>query len=212
VKVNITSEYNEKIGVKKEAYTTNITHLEKDIETLNAVNEWRSLANKRLDQTVLQTNRQIDVEWFRETEVMRRLTKMLQEWTNADCALLNAGILLESFPKGNITLNDIHRICPHPINPCTVMLNGDELMEVIRVAFTKELIDLPLKGFGFRGKVIGRFTFSGMSVFTRINEHGDETIIKVTKNGSPLKKEKRYLVRSEEHTSELQSRFDLVCR
>src|SRR5699024_3009633 len=111
-----------------------------------------------------------------------------------DCALLNAGILLESFPKGDITLNDIHRICPHPINPCTVMLNGDELMEVIRVAFTKELTDLPLKGFGFRGKVIGRFTFSGMSVFTRINEHGDETIIKVTKNGSPLKKEKRYLV------------------
>src|SRR5699024_5979304 len=129
--VIITWDHNEKKVVKKEAYTTNITHMEKDIETLNAVNEWRSLANKRLDQTVLQTNRQIDVEWFRETEVMRRLTKMLQEWTNADCALLNAGILLESFPKGNITLNDIHRICPHPINPCTVMLNGDELMEVI---------------------------------------------------------------------------------
>lgn len=192
--VILTWDHEQKRLVHKEAYTTNITQMEKDIPTVNQLHKWESRADNQLEELLLHTDKPIEVDWFQETEVITRLTKTLQEWTNADCALLNAGILLDSIPKGKITYKDVHRICPHPINPCTVTLNGDELMEVIRVAFTKELTELPLKGFGFRGKIIGKFIFAGISVLTNINKQGDEKVIKVTLNGIPLKKEDTYTV------------------
>src|SRR5690625_7766306 len=97
---------------------------------------------------------------------MQALTDTLKDWTDADVAMLNSGLLLESFAPGEITYQDIHRICPHPINPCVVEVNGDELLEVIRASFTKELMELELKGFGFLGVVIGRMVFSGLEIVT----------------------------------------------
>lgn len=78
--------------------------------------------------------------------------------------MLNAGVLLERLPAGPVTNGDIHRICPHPINPCIVELNGIELKETIERAQTDEIVQLQLKGFGFRGKVLGLMLFSGIEI------------------------------------------------
>lgn len=192
--VILTWDHEDKKLVQKEAYTTNITHMEKDASTVNSLMKWEYQADKLLDRVIIHAGKTIDVNWFKETEVISRLTETLRHWTNADCALLNAGLLLDSLPKGNITYKDVHRICPHPINPCTVILTGDELMRVIRVSFTKELTELALKGFGFRGKVIGKFIFAGITVETDINKEGDERVVEVTMNGSPLDKDYTYKV------------------
>lgn len=192
--VILTWDHTQKRLVQKEAYTTNITHMDKDSHTLELLNSWGTQADKQLANVIIHTDKPIEVDWFQETELMRHLTLTLQEWTGADCALLNAGILLDSFPEGDITYGDVHRACPHPINPCTVTLNGNELMEVVRVAFTKELTELGLNGFGFRGKVIGKFVFAGISVETIINEQGDEKVINVSMNGMPINKSSTYNV------------------
>ncbi|MFD1039652.1 bifunctional metallophosphatase/5'-nucleotidase [Virgibacillus byunsanensis] len=180
--------------IKKEAYTTDITHLEKDQQTEETLHELFVEATTQLDQSVIEMKHPLDVQWFEHTEVMQRLTNTLKEWTNAEFAMLNAGLLLDHLPAGKVTYGDIHRICPHPINPCVVELSGDELVEVIRASFTKELMELTLKGFGFRGEVIGRMIYSGLTVETEFLSDGNEYVSKVTCNGEPLDPNKNYLV------------------
>src|SRR5699024_4223800 len=118
--VILTWDHTQRKLVQKEAYTMNITHMEKDPYTLERLNDWDLKAGKELGNMIIHTHKPIEVDWFKETELMRYLTCTLQEWTGADCALLNAGILLDSFSEGDITYGDVHRVCPHPINPCTV--------------------------------------------------------------------------------------------
>ncbi|MGY0693263.1 bifunctional metallophosphatase/5'-nucleotidase [Virgibacillus sp. FSP13] len=180
--------------VAKEAYTADVTHLEKDHSTEKMVHELSERADILLGQTVISLNETIEVKWFQETEMMQKLTDTMKNWTEADCAMLNAGVLLDRLEKGDITYQDIHRICPHPINPCVVELNGDELIEVVRASFTKELMELKLKGFGFRGEVIGRMIFSGLEIDTTMHKDGHESVKEVTFNHEQLDPDRIYSV------------------
>lgn len=117
------------------------------------------------------------------------------EWTKADAAMLNNGLLLEGLPVGAVTYKDIHRICPHPINPVVVDLKGNELIEVVRASLTKEFTQLELKGFGFRGKVLGRMMFAGLQVETAFHNNGEEYVKQVLfQNGAPIDPDRTYYI------------------
>ena len=58
----------------------------------------------------------------------------------------------EGLEEGVVTRGDIHRICPHPINPCALKVPGKILREVILKARKPNMENLEVKGFGFRGK------------------------------------------------------------
>lgn len=45
--------------------------------------------------------------------------------------MVNSGVILGPLKAGPVTKLDLHRICPHPINPVTVRLTGEELKETI---------------------------------------------------------------------------------
>lgn len=180
--------------VKKEAHTIDITHRAKDLQTEEKLNDLIVQADKVLEEKVVTLEKKIDVSWFKDTPVMKKLTETLMNWTKADCAMLNAGILLDRFEAGDVSRADIHRICPHPINPCVVTLKGDELMEVIRASFTKDFMELKLKGFGFRGEVLGRMIYAGVQVDTEIKEDGQEYVTHVSIDGAPLNHEQIYHV------------------
>ncbi|WP_077327842.1 bifunctional metallophosphatase/5'-nucleotidase [Virgibacillus siamensis] len=192
--VTLTWDHTAQSIVKKEAHTTDITHMAKDLRTEETLHDLSIRADKILGQPVIHLEQPIDVKWFQQTEIMQKLTDTIKDWTNADVAMLNAGILLDQLPAGDVTYKDIHHICPHPINPCTVELSGDELIEVVRASYTKELTELKLKGFGFRGEVIGKMIFSGIHVDTIFRDDGHEYVQQVTRNGSPLDPDKTYKV------------------
>src|SRR5699024_9365296 len=99
-----------------------MTERPRDLATEQSLNELTEKADKLLEQTVIQLKNPIEVKWFQHTDIMQELTETLKEWTKADVAMLNAGILLDQIPGGQVTYKDIHRICPHPINPCMVEL------------------------------------------------------------------------------------------
>src|SRR5699024_1405132 len=170
--VRLTWDHERRKLIDKAAYTANITHLVKDYETGQRLNELSEAAQLILDKRILYTEKEIATDWFAETEMMQLLTKKLLQWTDADCAMLNAGLLIEPFKAGVITYKDVHRVCPHPINPCVVTISGDELNEVIRVALTEQFMNFPLKGFGFRGKKIGRMIFAQLEVKTDYHKNG----------------------------------------
>lgn len=180
--------------MKKEAFTTNITHLEHDAGTEQTLNQLYIEAEKRLGKVITHIERPLSVNWFENTFIIQELTNTLITWTKADCAMLNAGLLLDSLPKGAITYGDIHRICPHPINPCVVSLTGRELMEVIRVSLTQSFMEIRLKGFGFRGEVIGKMVFAGMEIILGTHEADEVHIKAVNIQGVPLRHNRNYTV------------------
>ncbi len=192
--VILTWDHTKQEIVKKEAYTSDVSHLPKDMETVQTLGALSDKADTLLEQPIAHLEKSLEVKWFQHTELMERLTTVLKEWTNADTALLNAGVLLDQLPAGDVTSKDIHRICPHPINPCMVELYGDELMEVVRVSLTKDLTELKLKGFGFRGEVIGKMIFSGLDVETVTREDGNEYVESVRFQGEKLDPDKIYTV------------------
>lgn len=180
--------------VNKEAYAIDITHLPKDLETEKHLFHLNEESAQHLDKAIVFLEEPIEVKWFDYTDIMKQLTDTMKAWTKADCAMLNAGLLLDRFPAGDVTYSNIHSNCPHPINPCVVELKGDELIEVIRASLTKDFMELKLKGFGFRGEVIGRMIFSGLDVITEKYEDGQEFVKSVYYNGLPLNSYATYTV------------------
>ena len=85
--------------------------------------------------------------------------RALVEYTGADCAMFNAGIFLGSLEKGWVTKRMIHSLLPHPINPCTIILDGVELLEVHRLAQNEAWPETEIKGLGFRGTFMGKMIF-----------------------------------------------------
>src|SRR5690606_19037857 len=82
----------------------------------------------------------------------------------ADCSFLNAGVLLDDLQAGIVTEYDVHRICPHPLNPCTVELSGAELKELLVQTVDDQYMTLQFKGFGFRGEIFGKIIYDQISI------------------------------------------------
>ncbi|MDC3417880.1 bifunctional metallophosphatase/5'-nucleotidase [Aquibacillus salsiterrae] len=192
--VILTWDHEQKKLIEKEAYAINIDHQVEHAETKKHLEHLDENACQTLDQTIIYLENKLEVNWFDETYLMNKLTETLQEWTKADCAMLNAGVLLNSLGPGKVTSRDVHRICPHPINPCLVELTGHEILEVIRVSYTKAFMELELKGFGFRGKMIGKMIFSNIDVLAKQRQSGEFQVIDVKINGEPLSLDKVYKV------------------
>ncbi|WP_067727223.1 bifunctional metallophosphatase/5'-nucleotidase [Oceanobacillus damuensis] len=193
--VILTWDHDQKKLVKKEAFTTDITNTAKDLETVKYLNEMQEVAEQRLGETVVHIEQPIEVSWFTETPILKELTNTVREWTKADAAMLNSGLLLDRLPSGDVTYKDIHRICPHPINPVVVDLKGNELMEVIRASLSKDFMELKLKGFGFRGELLGRMVFSGLTVETAFHNNGGEYVKQVLlDNGQPVDPDETYYI------------------
>ncbi|QCJ43970.1 bifunctional metallophosphatase/5'-nucleotidase [Bacillus sp. S3] len=98
---------------------------------------------------------------FQETNFSRLLSKTLREWCQADCAMINAGLLLGTLSE-EVTTYDLLEVCPHPINPCVVKLTGKELLEILSQTMDESLHHRQIKGLGFRGTVLGIFVYDGI--------------------------------------------------
>ncbi|WP_085991460.1 bifunctional metallophosphatase/5'-nucleotidase [Oceanobacillus senegalensis] len=193
--VILTWDKNRKTLVNKEAYATDITNYSKDAETVQTLQQLEKESDERLGYTIIHKNHPVEVDWFKDTKIMKDLTHTLKRHTDSEIAMLNSGLLLENLPAGTITYQDVHRICPHPINPVTVELSGSELLEVIRASLTKDFMEFQLKGFGFRGKILGRMVFSGIDVETSFHKNGEEYVKDVfLPDGNELEKNRQYKI------------------
>lgn len=190
--VTITYNHRTKSVVGKNAKTTEVELLHRDLRTEQRIGELQEQADVILAKQIINVDKPIKVNWFQETEIMKQFTKQLQKWTGADGAFLNAGMLLDEFPAGEITYYDVHRNCPHPINPCVVTLTGADLQEVAEITLSIPFMELKLRGFGFRGEILGRMVFSGFDVQTYVDEMGNEIVEHVLFQGKPIQENETY--------------------
>ncbi|WP_353947549.1 bifunctional UDP-sugar hydrolase/5'-nucleotidase [Sporolactobacillus sp. Y61] len=177
-----------------------VLHKGADLVTLRekpdpeAVEEVRRLTGEgvaHMQQKIVWLDHALPVDWFRDTEITRMMAAALRKWCHAEVGLVNAGVILDGLPAGPVTWFDVHRICPHPINPCRVEVTGQEIEEMIRIGLKKDFQTYELKGFGFRGKVLGKLVFSHLTYDTRLKE-GKLDPCDIRVKGIPLEKERRY--------------------
>ncbi|WP_226643496.1 bifunctional metallophosphatase/5'-nucleotidase [Mesobacillus subterraneus] len=104
----------------------------------------------------------IKADPLQHSKLSKMLTQALREWCDADCAFMNAGMILKGLKQGNVTKFDLLEICPHPINPCTIRMSGAELKEVLLQTRDEKWPHLQIKGLGFRGTVMGVMEYDGI--------------------------------------------------
>lgn len=140
-----------------------------------------------LQKEVARLDHAMPVDWFRDTEITRLLADALRRWCHADIGMVNAGVILDGLPAGPVTRFDVHRICPHPINPCRVEVSGQEICDMIRIGLKKDFQEYELKGFGFRGKVLGKLVFSRLDWTMQ-----PQDVLDVRIGNAPLRPDQRY--------------------
>ncbi|ANE48461.1 hypothetical protein SY83_21695 [Paenibacillus swuensis] len=114
----------------------------------------------------------VPLEWHRESPLGNLLAAGLRRWTGAEIGLVNAGQLLAGLPAGPVTAATLHAICPGPINPCSMLLSGRDLRRSLEECLLPAFTGKEIRGFGFRGKVLGTLAVSGLTI--RYNPRGPE--------------------------------------
>ncbi|WP_339254542.1 bifunctional UDP-sugar hydrolase/5'-nucleotidase [Sporosarcina sp. FSL W8-0480] len=145
------------IGKKAEVIHVNKMELLK--EDVKAVNTLISAGNEAMEEKVFYNAEPLKQQLFKESSLSSFFGRAMIEYTDADCAMFNAGIFLSSLEKGWVTKRQLHSMLPHPINPCVISLSGSELLEVYTLAQNKEWPKLEIKGLGFRGTLMGKMIF-----------------------------------------------------
>lgn len=163
-------------------------------ETVKELALAHNKVKEKLSQPVAYVKEELGLDWFHDSPFGSLLAEALREWCDGEVSMVNAGMLLEPLPKGEVTIGDLHRICPHPINPCKVYLKGDVIKEVITQAVTKEMEELKLKGLGFRGKIMGKMIFDGIDVATETLEDGSRHVASIHIGQELLDAERTYAV------------------
>ena len=105
------------------------------------------------------------------TETSYLLAESVYEFTHADCALVNAGLIVNSIEADKVTEYDIHRMLPHPINLVRARLTGDELIKVIQKSQKQEYMHEHAQGLGFRGDIFGGYILYNLGFIESENRY-----------------------------------------
>lgn len=154
----------EKMIVDRKAWLYDTNDLPAEENEKYKITELYETGVNLLNQEIVTLPVRLDVELFSDNELATYLCESLTEWCEADCAFLNIGLLLNGLQSGTITKFDLLNICPHPINPCVVELSGAELKETIFQTDDEKWPHLQVRGFGFRGTVLGKFIYDRVSI------------------------------------------------
>lgn len=128
------------------------------------LNDYSCEAERQLSHPVIELKVDLPLDWEGESPCGNILADSLLNTVDADVALVNTGQLLEGLPAGTVTLGDLHRICPSPINPCRMELHGHHLRQALEESLLASFQQRPIRGFGFRGKQLGTLAIAGMHI------------------------------------------------
>ncbi|NHM32783.1 bifunctional metallophosphatase/5'-nucleotidase [Neobacillus terrae] len=166
VELNVSS-----IGLtaNKKAILYDVNEIEAPVgETEEASNLFEN-GKHLLGEKIVTLEQPLKSEYFKPSQLPQLLCEALREWCDADCAFLNAGLLLGPI-SGDVTKYDLLTVCPHPINPCVVELPGNELREILLQTRDEEWPHMQIKGLGFRGKVMGNMVYDQIEFIDELQE------------------------------------------
>lgn len=170
----------------------NVKEEKPDFEALELLSAWGTKAKERLSERVAYLEQEMKTSWHDESISGNLLAEGLKEWCKTPIAIVNSGQILEGLPSGYVTKGDLHRICPHPINPCVVKLKGKEIWSILQCSLDKELQQMKIKGLGFRGEMMGMFSIEGIEVYYEQIASSTKEIVMIKLGEELLQEEKIY--------------------
>lgn len=147
-----------------------------------------------LDEEILSLTKQLPISWDKPSPFASFLATAVKEWCRAEVGMVNSGLLLEGLKVGAVTKADLHRICPHPINPCKLEISGKVLKETILYSLSEKMVFKKIRGFGFRGSVMGIMVFDGVTYEEKKLNDGLCHITNIKINGNEVEPDRVYKV------------------
>lgn len=164
-------------------------------ETIKAlVAEEKKRAKEALSVCVAELVQPLVVKKDQESPFGNLLADSLRAWTKANIAIVNSGQLLGSLPTGPVSLEQLHQICPHPINPVLLRIQGKEIYQALEDSCIEEIVEKEVYGFGFRGKNLGSLCVSGMTVVYHQGSKPRKKIRSVCIQGHQLAEDEEILI------------------
>jgi 5'-nucleotidase len=151
-------------------------------------------AELRLSEPVATLSAPAPIDWIDESHLGNLLSRALRQWVGAEVGIVNAGQLLNGLDQGVITRKKLLEICPSPINPCRLVLRGEQIAYTLEQSLLADYQNKPIRGFGFRGKVLGSLCLSGIKVVYTSSYPDFKKINTIEINGSPLESNRQYSI------------------
>ncbi|MCC9023216.1 bifunctional metallophosphatase/5'-nucleotidase [Bacillus nakamurai] len=193
--VELTLDGENRTIVRKQASVEKMSEWPGESEDTKAfLKEKEREAENILSVQIADLKEEAGVNWFEESPLPLLLAEALKSWCGCEVSMVNSGVILGPLKAGPVTKLDLHRICPHPINPVAVRLSGKELKETIGQAAAENMEQLRIKGLGFRGEVMGKMVYAGAEVQTDVLDDGVTHLINVKVNGEEINEDRMYSV------------------
>lgn len=156
----------------------------------------RAAADERMNTEIAYTDRklELDEKYESESPFANFLAQAVRRHTDTEISLVNSGQLLGELPQGEITWGMLHQLCPSPINPCRLLLTGEDILYTLEQSLLPEWTGRAITGFGFRGKVLGGICVDGMEIIYDPFREPYQRIIQASIQGVPLRQEQTYAV------------------
>jgi 5'-nucleotidase len=165
-----------------------------DQEAIALLSKWGDRTEKKLSNPVVLLEEDIDIAWYDESIFGNLLAEGLKDWCDASISVVNSGQILDRLNRGKVSKADLLRICPHPINPCTVKVTGKDIYSILQRSLDTDFQSQKIKGLGFRGKVMGMLSVDGIDVQYSQGLNGKKEIVAVYQGNKILKEEQLYEV------------------
>jgi len=157
---------------------------------------FREASRLALDTEVARLKQPLHLDWYGESPLGNLLAAGIRRWTGADVGVVNAGQLLQGLKEGRVTRGRLLEICPGPINPCRLRLSGKELQQALEESLLAQFMQRPIRGFGFRGEVLGVLCLDGIDVWVDDRRPPYEKVVAASIGGAPLDPQREYTVGS----------------
>ncbi|KQO01260.1 bifunctional metallophosphatase/5'-nucleotidase [Paenibacillus sp. Leaf72] len=158
--------------------------------------KYKEEGHARLNRTVACIDEPLSTAIARESPLANLLAAGLKRHTAAEIAIVNTGQLLGGLQQGEVTAGQLHALCPSPINPCKMQLTGRHIKEALEQSLLPEYMDKRIKGYGFRGEVLGTLAVDGLQIIFDSERPPLDRIVKILVNGKTLMEDKWYNVAS----------------
>ncbi|MBE3102900.1 MAG: metallophosphoesterase [Bacilli bacterium] len=166
--VTIDFDLETKLLVKKQALLYDANGLKECSYEKEFLDELIVIGKENSTEIVFYQPKTLQKDWFKESALSNYFGEALTTFCLADCALFNAGLFLSDLKAEAVTHFDIHKMMPHPINPCVIELTGEELKDIYLLSLDESWPNLEIKGLGFRGVVIGKMITHQFNVIDQV--------------------------------------------
>lgn len=137
---------------------------EDDPEVAGLIRKFRADSRVALDRPAAELGEPMGHDPFGESALGNLLADGLRKWTGSEIGLVNGGQLLGGLADGLRSEYDLLAVCPSPINPCSLLLRGRDILEALEQSLVEGHVRKEIRGYGFRGKVLGTLCISGLTV------------------------------------------------